>query len=102
MRVGDATLIAPPTAARPGDRVSVSIRAGEIILSLGALPMTSARNAVPAVIRELRPAGGRTLVYADMGAPMVIEITPASAAAMNLKAGQDIYLIIKSNSVLTL
>ena len=102
LRVGDATLIAPPTAARPGDRVSVSIRAGEIILSLGALPMTSARNAVPAVIRELRPAGGRTLVYADMGAPMVVEITPASAAAMNLKAGQDIYLIIKSNSVLTL
>ena len=102
LRVGDATLIAPPTAARPGDRVSVSIRAGEIILSLGALPMTSARNAVPAVIRELRPAGARTLVYADVGAPMVIEITPASAAAMNLKAGQDIYLIIKSNSVLTL
>ena len=102
LRVGDATLTAPPTAARPGERVSISIRAGEVILSLGSLPMTSARNAVPAVIRELRPAGGRTLVYVDIGVPMVVEITPASAAAMNLKAGQDIYLIIKSNSVLTL
>ena len=100
LRIGDAALIAPPVDARAGDRVSASIRAGEIILSLGALPMTSARNAVPAVIRELREAGGRTLAYADIGVPLVVEITPASAAAMNLKAGQDIHLIIKSNSVL--
>ena len=100
MLIGDATLIAPPTDAPPGDRESVSIRAGEVILSLGALPITSARNAVPAVIRELREAGGRTLAYTDIGAPLAVEITPASAAAMNLKAGQDIYLIIKSNSAL--
>lgn len=100
LRIGDATLIAPPTDARPGDRVSVSIRAGEVILSLGALPMTSARNAVPAVIRELREAGGRTLAYTDIGVPLVVEITPASAAAMGLRAGRDIHLIIKSSSVL--
>ncbi len=100
LRIGDATLIAPPTDARAGDRVSVSIRAGEVILSLGALPMTSARNAVPAVIRELREAGGRTLAYTDIGVPLVVEITPASAAAMGLRAGQDIHLIIKSSSLL--
>ena len=100
LRIGDAALVAPPVDAHPGDRVTASIRAGEIILSLGELPMTSARNAVPAVIRELREAGGRTLAYTDIGAPLVIEITPASATAMNLRAGQDIHLIIKSNSVL--
>ena len=100
LRIGDAALIAPPVDAGVGDRVTASIRAGEIILSLGELPMTSARNAVPAVIRELREAGGRTLAYTDIGAPLVVEITPASAAAMNLRAGQDIHLIIKSNSVL--
>ena len=100
LRIGDAALIAPPVEANPGDRVSASIRAGEVILSLGALPMTSARNAVPAVIRELRDAGGRTLAYTDIGVPLVVEVTPASATAMNLRAGQDIYLIIKSSSVL--
>ena len=100
LRIGDATLIAPPVDASAGDRVTASIRAGEVILSLGALPMTSARNAVPAVIRELREAGGRTLAYTDIGVPLVVEITPASAAAMGLRAGQDIHLIIKSSSVL--
>ena len=100
LRIGDAALVAPPVEAVAGERVTASIRAGEIILSLGELPMTSARNAVPAVIRELREAGGRTLAYTDIGAPLVVEITPASATAMNLRAGQDIHLIIKSNSVL--
>ena len=41
--------------------------------------MMSARNAIPATIRDLRDAGGRALVYFDIGANLVAEVTPAAA-----------------------
>ncbi len=100
LRVGDALLVGPPTLSQPGDLASISIGAGDIILSLGVPPMTSARNAVPAVVRELRDAGGRVLVHVDLGVPLVVEVTPAAAAELALRPDQDIYLVIKSNSIL--
>ena len=58
LAIGDAVLVGPPTESSPGESVSVSIRSGDIILSLGAPPLTSARNAVPAVVRDVRETGG--------------------------------------------
>ena len=49
LRLGDTTLVGPPTTAVPGERVTISIRAGDIILSLGVPPLMSARNAAPSV-----------------------------------------------------
>ncbi len=100
LKVGDATLIAPRVDAAPGDAVSVSIRAGDIILSLGVPPKTSARNAAPGVIRETRFAGGRALVYVDLGETVVAEVTPASVTELRLERGREVYAVIKSNSIL--
>ena len=100
LRVGDATLVCPPTDALPGESVTVSLRAGDVILSMGAPPLTSARNTVPAVIRELREAGGRVLVHVDIGDRLVVEVTPASASDLALKPGRDVCLVIKTNSIL--
>ena len=109
LRVGDATLVGPPilprsddadSDERTGEAVTVSIRSGDIILSLGAPPLTSARNAVPAVVRELREADGRTLVYLDMGEMMVAEVTPGSARQLGLRPGMDVHMVIKTNSIL--
>ena len=100
LKVGEATLVCPWTSAVPGETVTVSIRAGDIILSMGAPPLMSARNAVPAVIRDLTEAGGRVLVYVDIGESLVAEVTPTSASDLNLKSGQDVYLVIKTNSIL--
>lgn len=104
LRVGDIELIGPATDLAPpipaGDRVTLSIRAGDIILSLGAPPMMSARNAIPATIRDLRDAGGRALVYFDIGANLVAEVTPAAANELRLRPGLEVHLVIKSNSIL--
>ncbi len=100
LRVGDATLVCPPTQAPPGESVTVSIRAGDIILSMGPPPLMSARNAVPAVIRELSEAGGRVLAHMDIGERLVVEVTPASASDLGLRRGRDVYLVIKTNSIL--
>ncbi len=101
LAIGDAVLVGPPTDSSPGETVSVSIRSGDIILSLGIPPLTSARNAVPAVAREVRETEGRVLVYLDMGEMIVAEVTPGSARQLDLKPGRDVHLVIKTNSILT-
>ena len=101
LAIGDAVLVGPPTVASPGEIVSVSIRSGDIILSLGVPPLTSARNAVPAVVREVRETGGRALIYLDMGEMIVAEVTPGSARQLDLRRGRDVHLVIKTNSILT-
>ena len=100
LRVGEAALICPPTQALPGELVTISIRAGDIILSMGPPPLMSARNTIPAVISDLREAGGRILVQVDIGERLVVEVTPASASDLALRRGLDVYLVIKSNSIL--
>ena len=101
LAVGDAVLVGPPTDSSPGESVSVSIRSGDIILSLGSPPLTSARNAIPAVVRDVRETGGLALVYLDMGEPIVAEVTPGSARQLDLRRGRDVHLVIKTNSILT-
>ena len=101
LAVGDVALVGPPTEAAPGESVSISIRSGDIILSLGVPPLTSARNAVPAVVREVRETEGRALVYLDMGEMIVAEVTPGSARQLDLRSGRDVHLVIKTNSILT-
>ena len=100
LRLGDIELIGPPADLREGERVTVSIRAGEVILSLGVPPMTSARNAVAGVVREVRQAGGRVLVEVDIGERLIVEVTPESALLLGLRPGRDVHLVIKSNSIL--
>ena len=101
LAIGDAVLVGPPTESSPGESMSVSIRSGDIILSLGAPPLTSARNAIPAVVRDVRETGGLALVYLDMGEMIVAEVTPGSARQLDLVRGRDVHLVIKTNSILT-
>ena len=106
IRVGDIQLTGPALSAEasvaPGSPITISLRAGDIILSLGAPPMMSARNAIPATIQDLRDAGGRALAYFDIGAnlALVAEITPAAARELQLRPGLQVHLVIKSNSIL--
>ena len=100
IRVGNIQLTGPATGVSPGAPITISLRAGDIILSLGAPPMMSARNAIPAAIQDLRDAGGRALAHFDIGANLVAEITPAAARELQLRPGVQVHLIIKSNSIL--
>ena len=100
LRLGDTVLVGPPTSAVPGEQVTISIRAGDIILSLGVPPKTSARNAAPSMIRDLHEVGGRVLVYLDIGDQFIAEVTPASASELGLAVGMDVHVVIKSNGIL--
>ncbi|MCI0812645.1 MAG: molybdenum ABC transporter ATP-binding protein [Chloroflexi bacterium] len=102
LRVGDATLVAPKTHREPGEKVMVSIRAGDIILA-GEIPARiSARNTIRSTIREIHILDSSVLIYADIGVQVIVEITQASLTELDLKVGEDIFLIIKTNSVVVL
>jgi molybdate transport system ATP-binding protein len=99
VRVGDVRLLVPELDAAPGDTVIVSVRAGDIILSLGVPPKISARNIVKAVVREIHDLGSHVLVFADVGQRIIVEITPSALADLDLREGSDVYLVIKTNSI---
>ena len=106
LEVGDARLLATGVRRNEGDTLTISIRAGDIIVSRRIPPQTSARNAIRAQVSEIHAVDSRMLVYADIGtrvmAQMMVEITPNSLNTLELREGVDMYLIIKANSVIPL
>lgn len=102
LKVGDVSVLAAGVRHGEGDALTVSIRAGDIIVSRQIPPQTSARNAIRARVSEIHTVDSRVLVYADIGARVAIEITPNSLDTLELYVGTEIYLIIKANSVIPL
>ncbi len=102
LEVGDARLLATGVRRGEGDTLTVSIRAGDIIVSRQIPPHTSARNAIRARISQIYIVDSRVLLYADIGTRVVVEITLSSLDALALREGMEIYLIIKANSVIAL
>ena len=80
----------------------ISIRAGDIILALDVPPRLSAQNVISASIEEIHVIGSRVLVYLGIGVPLVAEITPNALRELDLREGQQVYVIIKTNSIVAL
>ena len=99
IKIGDATFISPPIDGPSGSPVMVSLRASDIILSLDAPSRISARNIVRAVVDEIHEVGPHVLVYVDIGERLVAEITRAALRELDLRAGAEVYLVIKTSSI---
>ena len=102
LQIGSARLWAAGARRAQGERVTLSIRAGDIILSREMPAGISALNIVSARVTEIHALDARVMVYADIGARVVVEITRSSLRALDLRPGADVYLIIKANSVIPL
>ena len=102
LEVGNVSLLAVGVRRDEGESLTVSIRAGDIIVSRQIPPQTSARNAIRARVSEIHRVDSRVLVYADIGTRVVVEITPNSLEGLELREGTEMYLIIKANSVIPL
>ena len=100
--IGGVTLSAPDVDAEPGDLLTVSIRAGDIILALDAPSNISAQNILPGTVTEIHAQGPRVLAHVNVRATIVVELTPRAVTALDLREGTPAYLIVKSNSVLVL
>lgn len=103
-RFGDAILWIPgvPPDAVEGDTVSVAIRAGDIIVAVERVDRISARNLLKARIQGIHRVESHVLLYTDVGAPLMVEITPEALDSLELREGQDVFLVIKSSSIMVL
>lgn len=100
--VGGIELSAPDVDARPGDLLTVSIRACDLILTLDVPTRISAQNILHGTIRAIHARGPRVIAHVDVGIVLVAELTPRSVADLALREGTPVHLIIKSNSILAL
>lgn len=102
LKIGDAMFVAPRISRDQGDLLIVSIGAGDIIIALEPPPMLSARNVIKARIEDIHQIDGTVLIYADIGERLIVEITPGALNDLDLSVGCEIYLIIKTNSIIAL
>jgi molybdate transport system ATP-binding protein len=92
------SLEVPLTNAVAGDRVTVAIRAGDILVA--DLPATgiSARNVLEGRIQAIERQGPAVVAQIAAGASFVVHLTPASAEDLRLVAGSHVWLIVKTYS----
>jgi molybdate transport system ATP-binding protein len=83
-----------------GSRVTLAVRAEDVLVSMEPLRGASARNMYEARIESLQRTGPDiTLRCALPGAALLARVTPQAALALRLAAGAHVFLAIKSHSV---
>ena len=101
-RAGDVTLWLPRIQRAEGTRISVAIRAADVMLASARPEGLSARNVLPATVSALDRLGDTVVVTADAGTTLLAEVTPQAADSLELRPGQEVYLVIKSSSIIVL
>ena len=83
-----------------GARVTLALRAEDVLVSTEALRGLSARNMYEARIESVESAGPDvTLRLTVSGAALLARVTPQAVEALGLAAGRQVYLAVKSHSV---
>jgi molybdate transport system ATP-binding protein len=99
---GAVLTVAPP----PGDPASredvlVGVSATDILLATEQPRGLSARNVLPATVREIRAFDHHALVTATLtegGPPITVEVTAATPGQLGLTAGSPVFLVIKATA----
>ena len=80
------------------ERVTVAIRAGDILVANVAPAGISARNILEGRIDQLQRQGPTVIAQVDAGHPFVVHLTPGSVDDLQLRPGTRVWLIIKTYS----
>ena len=94
----DSAISETTWAAEGRDRVTVGIRASDIILSQENLTGTSARNRLPGQVVSVEPRPPGYAVVLDCGQLLRCHITGAALEEMGIRAGQRLWAIFKASS----
>ncbi|HXN52255.1 MAG TPA: molybdenum ABC transporter ATP-binding protein [Candidatus Acidoferrum sp.] len=84
--------------AAPGDRVRVAIRAGDILLATEPPRALSARNVLEGEIVSLERRGTLVVARVDCGAIFTVHVTPGAERTLELAAGKNVWLVLKTHS----
>jgi molybdate transport system ATP-binding protein len=88
----------PLAHASVGDRVQIAIRAGDIMLATNRPTGLSARNVLEGRILSLEQRGAMFIVRIDCGAVFTAHVTPGAVRALELIAGKQVWLVLKTHS----
>ena len=102
LSIGRSLVLVQGIEANPGETISISIRASDILVSLDAPKNISAQNILRGVIQEVHVRKDTVVLYIDIGITMITEISLASSKAMKLSAKKDVYLIINTTKIIVL
>ncbi|MGH9751009.1 MAG: ATP-binding cassette domain-containing protein [Candidatus Polarisedimenticolia bacterium] len=106
-------IVVPADGLDVGTRLSVGVRAEDLILAIGAPSGLSARNRIAGRVREVRetPPGrpqdgdragtGEVLVLVDAGslpAPLVVSITAEAQRQLGVRPGIEVLLLFKAGA----
>ena len=95
---GACRMVIPFSQLAEGSRVTLGIRAEDIIVSRERVSRTSARNLLAGTVKHLLRDEESIELVADCGVDLKVRITPQAEHALELAPGVEIYLLIKANS----
>jgi molybdate transport system ATP-binding protein len=88
-----------PVALPLGERVCLSLRAHDVLLSADPPGRVSARNVLPARVERIELTGGDALVTLDAGEPLVAKLTTGAVERLALRPGSQVYALIKAQTL---
>lgn len=100
VRLGESAceIEVPLGYAVAGDRVQIAVRAGDILLATERPHGLSARNVMEGRIVSLEQRGTTVIARVDCGVPFLVHVTPGAMRALELAAGQNVSLVLKTHS----
>ncbi|MGA3211298.1 MAG: molybdenum ABC transporter ATP-binding protein [Terriglobales bacterium] len=97
-RDGAVQLEAPLGHLQAGASVLLGIRAGDILLATAAPRGLSARNILAGRIVAMERRDVMVIAEVDCGARFIVHLTPAAEKDLELHAGREVWLVIKTHS----
>ncbi|HEV2764112.1 MAG TPA: molybdenum ABC transporter ATP-binding protein [Pyrinomonadaceae bacterium] len=95
---GTCRVEVPLGRAVAGARVTLAVRAGDILLATEEPRSTSARNVLRARVTSVEETGRQVRVRARAGVEWTASVTPQSAKELQLSAGKEVWLAFKTYS----
>lgn len=95
-------ILVPAAEAARADRLTIGVRAEDLILAIGAPAGLSARNRIPGRVREARAAaGGEVLVLIEAGRrriPLCVSITTEAERQLGIRPGAEVLVLFKTGA----
>ncbi len=98
------TLLSVPLVSshRPGEALTLAVRAEDVLVAIEVPHGLSARNVVAAQVVAAESVGTDVLLRCAVAAearPWLVRLTPAAVASLGLTPGRSVWLAVKSHSV---